>query len=228
MPLAVQAKLLRVIETRQVLRIGATKPRPIDVRFVAATNRDLEEEVAEKRFREDLYFRLNVISLEIPPLRERPEEIAALARLFLQRLAQASKGRALPDLSDDALLRLQAYAWPGNIRELRNVIERAFVLCHGPTITAEHLPIDKMRHSPRAVTEALGMPIVPAGAPPAPSPLPPPGGAPRGIREIQRDAIVDALDRCHGNQTRAAELLGMPRRTFCKRLKDFDVRRPRD
>src|SRR5450432_4352536 len=102
MPLAVQAKLLRAIETKTVLRIGATSARAVDVRFVAATNRDLEEEVAEKRFREDLYFRLNVIALEIPPLRERPEEIEPLARLFLGRLA-TSVGRSAPTLSSEAM-----------------------------------------------------------------------------------------------------------------------------
>src|SRR6185369_1386343 len=158
MPLSIQAKLLRVIETRQVLRIGATKPRPIDVRIVAATNRDLEEEVAEKRFREDLYFRLNVIALEIPPLRERPEEIESLARLFLDRLAGPT-GRSAPSLSAEALAHLRAYAWPGNIRELRNVIERAFVLCGGPEVTAEHLPLEKMSRHLRTPADA------PAAAP---------------------------------------------------------------
>jgi two-component system response regulator AtoC len=228
MPLAVQAKLLRVIETRQVLRIGATKARAIDVRFVAATNRDLEEEVAEKRFREDLYFRLNVIALEIPPLRERPEEIEILARLFLDRLAASSPGRPAPALSDEALSRLRAYAWPGNIRELRNVIERAFVLCTGPIITVEHLPVDKMRHSPRTATEPAGVAATAATPPSAAAAAPPPpAGAPRAMKQIERDAMVDALDRCHGNQTRAAELLGMPRRTFCKRMREFELPRPR-
>jgi two-component system response regulator AtoC len=205
MPLSIQAKLLRVIETRQVLRIGATKPRPVDVRFVAATNRDLEEEVAEKRFREDLFFRLNVIALELPPLRERPEEIEILARLFLDRLAQAA-GRPAPALSAEALEHLRGYAWPGNVRELRNVIERAFVLCNEPVITAAHLPADKMSGGRRPVV------VVQAG---------------RTLKEIERDAIVDALARCHGNQTRAAELLSMPRRTFCKRMNEYQIPRAR-
>jgi two-component system response regulator AtoC len=216
MPLAIQAKLLRVIETREVLRIGATKARPIDVRFVAATNRDLEEEVAEKRFREDLYFRLNVIALEIPPLRERPEELESLARLFLERLA-APSGRPAPALSAEALVLLRSYAWPGNIRELRNVIERAFVLCAGPEVAAEHLPVEKMKRYPRT-----------GEAPPVATPAAaPPPSASRNLKEIERDAMVDALARCHGNQTRAAELLGMPRRTFCKRMLDYQIPRPR-
>ena len=221
MPLPTQAKLLRVLETKQVLRVGATQTRSIDVRFVAATNRDLEDEVAEKRFREDLYFRLNVITLEIPPLRERPEEIEPLARLFLGRLAEAV-GRSPPDLSAEALALLRGCAWPGNIRELRNVIERAFVLCASSEITAEHLPVEKMRRRPVEAPPAVGAPnakTLSSGEE---------GGAePRGLREIERQAIVDALERCHFNQTRAAELLGMPRRTFCKRLKEYAIPRPR-
>ena len=225
MPLAIQAKLLRVIETRQVLRIGATKAHAIDVRFVAATNRDLEEEVAEKRFREDLYFRLNVISLEIPPLRERPEEIESLARLFLGKLA-GPPDRSAPGLSEDALSCLRAYAWPGNIRELRNVIERASVLCTGPVVAAEHLPVEKMNRNPRTPAEPAPSVVEAVLAPTAPAP--PPSVVPnRSIKKIERDAIVDALDRCNGNQTRAAELLGMPRRTFCKRMKEYEIPRPR-
>ncbi|HXJ21884.1 MAG TPA: sigma 54-interacting transcriptional regulator [Polyangia bacterium] len=220
MPLSIQAKLLRVLETRQVLRVGATQPRPIDVRFLAATNRDLEDEVAEKRFREDLYFRLNVITLEIPPLRDRPAEIASLARLFLARLA-ATVGRPPPAVRDDTLELMRAYAWPGNIRELRNVIERAFVLCDGLELTPEHLPTDKMRR--RAV------PQLPSTSPASPAPGSEPAATEaRGMRDIERQAIVDALQRCHFNQTRAAELLGMPRRTFCKRLKEYAIPRPRD
>ena len=125
--LSLQAKLLRAIETRQVTRVGATKPRSVDVRFVAATNRDLEEEVEAKRFRQDLYFRLNGISLTIPPLRERTDEIAALALLFLERVARplgVPRRRCRPRRA-----RLAAYGWPGNIRELRNVMERALLLC---------------------------------------------------------------------------------------------------
>jgi DNA-binding NtrC family response regulator len=218
MPLAVQAKLLRAIETRQVLRIGATAARAVDVRFVAATNRDLEEEVAEKRFREDLYFRLNVILLEIPPLRERQEEIEILARLFLKKLAEPM-GRAIPTISAEALAFLRAYAWPGNIRELRNVIERAFVLCTGSELTPEHLPVEKMRRSRRTTGELPTAPV-PASSPASLAPA-------RGLKEIEKQAIIDALERCHLNQTRAAELLGMPRRTFCKRMKEYDIPRPR-
>ena len=225
LPLAIQPKLLRVIETREVFRIGATKPRAIDVRFVAATNRDLEEEVAEKRFREDLYFRLNVITLEIPPLRDRPDEIESLARLFLQTVAK-SGGRPPASLSTDALGLLRSYAWPGNIRELRNMIERASVLCVGGVVLPEHLPVERMRRNPRTPSE-------PGSESTESSPTRSPessllgGSWPHSIKRVERQAIVDALERCHGNQTRAAELLGMPRRTFCKRMKEFELPRPR-
>jgi two-component system, NtrC family, response regulator AtoC len=221
MPLPTQAKLLRVLETRQVLRVGATQPRSVDARFVAATNRDLEEEVEEKRFREDLFFRLNVITLEIPPLRERPEEIEPLARLFLARLAGSMSGRPAPALGQEALSLMRGYAWPGNIRELRNVIERAFVLCDGAEITTDHLPLDKIKR------RAIGAMAATAPNAATPSPGGEDGDGPRGLKEIERQAIIDALERCHFNQTRAAELLGMPRRTFCKRLKEYAIPRPR-
>jgi DNA-binding NtrC family response regulator len=229
MPLSVQAKLLRVIETRQVLRIGAVKPQAINVRFVAATHRDLEEEVAEKRFREDLYFRLNVITLQIPPLRERPDEIEPLALTFLDRLTRRL-GRPAPRLSDEALGLLCSYAWPGNIRELRNVIERALVLCAGDVVTTEHLPADKMRRHPWPPPEPTPATAPLTPSPTAPQPVSVGGHQPpfgRDFKQIEREAIVDALARCHGNQTRAAELLGMPRRTFCKRVKDYELPRPR-
>jgi DNA-binding NtrC family response regulator len=232
MPLSIQAKLLRVIEARQVLRVGATQPRPVDIRLVAATNRDLEEEVEEKRFREDLYFRLNVITLEIPPLRERVEEIGPLARLFLGRLAEGAN-RPAPALSAEALAVLEDYAWPGNVRELRNVVERAFVLCTGTEIRPEHLPVEKIRRVRRKATDpSVELPAgVASGTPGEPSVDPsPPGGSPppvRNLKELERQAILDALERCHFNQTRAAELLEMPRRTFCKRMKEYGIPRPR-
>jgi transcriptional regulator with PAS, ATPase and Fis domain len=216
MALGVQAKLLRVLETRQVLRVGGLKPRPIDVRVIAATNRDLEEEIAEKRFRRDLYFRLNGMTLELPPLRERLEELAPLARHFLQ-LAAEPLGRPAPELTPQALLALRSYAWPGNIRELRNVMERAVLLAAGQEITTDHLPMATMRRTAASLSAASRQ---------APGARTDPGPAPQ-LREIERQAIIDALERCAGNQTRAAELLGMSRRTFCKRLTEHRIPRPR-
>ena len=217
LPLPVQAKLLRVIETRRVLRVGALKPREIDVRFLAATNRVLEEEVDRKTFRQDLYYRLNGISLVIPPLRERRDEIESLARSFLEQSARLL-GRAVPVLTSPALARLKVYSWPGNIRELRNVMERALLLCEGDQLTLEHLPVEKMRVT--ALSATAPPPRAAAVMPIATEALD------DGDRQ-ERDRIVDALARCQGNQTRAAKLLGMPRRTFCARLKSYNIPRPR-
>jgi DNA-binding NtrC family response regulator len=227
MSLGLQAKVLRAIESKQVLRVGATKARDVDVRFVAATNRDLEEEIAAKRFREDLYFRLNGMTLEIPPLRDRVDEIPALARLFLERVAQ-QMGQPPPPLGRDVVAHLQDYAWPGNIRELRNVMERALLLSSGAAITPEHLPLEKMKRSARVSVPPPSKPEpLPASAPSAPTGVVEPAAA-ITLGELERQAILDALVRCAGNQSRAAELLGIPRRTFCKRLAEYNIPRPRD
>jgi two-component system, NtrC family, response regulator AtoC len=222
MPPGLQAKLLRAVESKQVTRLGDVKPRSIDVRFVAATNRDLEDEVERKSFREDLYFRLNGISLSVPPLRDRPTEIEALARSFLAQAAKPMQRRP-PTLAAPALELLQAYCWPGNIRELRNVMERAVLLCDGQEITSEHLPVEKMR----IARPDRG----PVEAPPHPTPV---AGVPGGFsteREwkdnIERQRLIDALAQSAGNQTRAAKLLGISRRAFCDRLKRYNVPRPR-
>jgi transcriptional regulator with PAS, ATPase and Fis domain len=144
MPIALQAKLLRVLEQREVVRVGALKPRPIDVRFIAATNRDLEAEIGAGRFRQDLYFRLNGIALTLPPLRERVDEIEPLAKTFIAEACRRLSRPANVRLSEDAMRLMRSYQWPGNIRELRNVVERAVLLCSGPVITPEHLPVEKM------------------------------------------------------------------------------------
>ncbi len=168
LPLSIQAKLLTVIEDRQVMRVGALEPRSIDVRFVAATNRDLEAEVARGHFRQDLFYRLNGISLVIPPLRERTAEIERLARHFASQGARQIGLDRPPTLSDEALDLMLRYRWPGNIRELRNVVERAVLLCLGETIEPEHLPLDKMR----AVV------VEPSNRAPIPTPSAPDGRRP--------------------------------------------------
>ncbi len=222
-----QAKLLRAIEAKEVRPVGGTRMRPVDVRFVAATNRDLEEEVAEKRFREDLYFRLNGMSLQVLPLRERIDEIEPLARTFLETAAR-QMGRLVPRITDGALAWLRAYAWPGNIRELRNVMDRALLLCGGEAILVEHLPTERMSPAPAAAR---------GGGTPSPMPVAAVAGDVAGgpdgrswrerVAAGERQAIIDALERCAGNQTRAAELLGMPRRTFCARMKEYAIPGPR-
>jgi two-component system, NtrC family, response regulator AtoC len=218
LPLPLQAKLLRVIETREVMRVGAIKPRTIDVRFLAATNRVLEDEVARGAFRQDLYYRLNGISLLIPPLRSRVDEIEPLAQSFVENAAKRSE-RPAPILSPAAMKLLLSYAWPGNIRELRNTIERALLLSTGDSITPEDLPLEKMRGTP------VSMERVPETAPRVAHTF-----AAAALDEESRldyERIVESLSLCSGNQTRAAKLLGMSRRTFCARLKAYNIPRPR-
>jgi DNA-binding NtrC family response regulator len=212
LPLALQVKLLRVIEERQVLRLGAVQPRAVDVRFIAATNRDLELDVARGRFREDLLFRLDGISISVPPLRERVAEIAELAELFAAQSSANAGRETVPRWSEEALQRLRAHRWPGNVRELRNAVDRAVLLCEGETIHADDLKIRSGRAThndwPRA-----------QDAPPQ-EPPPREGG-------LSREAILDALERCAGNQTRAAKFLGVSRSTFVARLDVLGIRRPR-
>jgi DNA-binding NtrC family response regulator len=217
LPLSVQVKLLRVIEMREVQRVGAVKPRSIDVRFIAATNRDLEAEVMQGRFRRDLFFRLNGISLTIPPLRERRSEIADLARTFVAE-ACAEMGRTVPAIGEEVFEILEAYSWPGNIRELKNYMDRALVLCEDELLP-EHLPLEKMTHDARRyVTASPSADTVPASE--RKTLL---GSA----RQEERERMLAALTAWGGNQTRAAESLGMPRRTFVSKLDRYGFPRPR-
>jgi two-component system response regulator AtoC len=233
MPAALQAKLLRTIETREVLPVGAVRPRAIDVRFVAATNRDLETDVLRGAFRQDLFFRLNGISLVIPPLRERTNEIPVLAETFIRESCQESGREPAPRLDSEAMDCLVSYAWPGNIRELKNVMERALLLCDGPEIPVEYLPLDKMRPSSGGVeTDEIGAATRrPTRRNPHPAPSPhaendhlQPLDDPQKAAERQR--ILDALAACAWNQTRAAQSLGMPRRTFVSKLEYYRIPRP--
>jgi DNA-binding NtrC family response regulator len=218
LPLPLQAKLLRVIETHEVMRVGAVKSRTVDVRFLAATNRVLEDEVARGAFRQDLYYRLNGISLLIPPLRARVDEIEPLARSFVETAAKVAE-RPVPKIVPAALKLLLTYAWPGNIRELRNTIERALLLSTGDSITPEDLPLEKMRGTPMSMERVSETTPRTAQVFPAAS-----------LDEESRldyERIVESLSLCSGNQTRAAKLLGMSRRTFCARLKAYNIPRPR-
>jgi len=243
LPLSTQVKLLRVLEERKVLRVGGLQKRDIDVRFVSATNRDLDAGVMRGAFRQDLYFRLNGITLVIPPLRERVSEIEALARNFMFQAATKMKLRTAPLLSQEALDTLLRYSWPGNIRELRNVIERAVVLSGGDAILPSHLGLWTSTSSPPAFGMRLSSQAPPA-RPSSPSSaattleLPtvpivetvtlPPRSPSRSLPgEDERQRILDALDRCGGNQTQAAEMLGMSRRTLVSRLSLYGIPRPR-
>jgi len=248
LPIGMQAKLLRVIEMKQVQRLGAVRPRDLDVRFVAATHRDLDAEVLGGRFRQDLLFRLNGMSLVVPPLRERADEIEPLADLFLSRFAEQMELSPLPVLSAEARRVLHGYRWPGNVRELRNVMERALVLCTDGVITPNELPLEKLS------TKMLDRPTMVASRnAPAPPPVTSPsmnlvtseqpiltrsGAAADQDRAAikarvaaesgaERQKILDALDASGGNQTEAATLLGISRRTLINRIEQYDIPRPR-
>jgi DNA-binding NtrC family response regulator len=169
------------------------------VRIIAATNRDLQLEIKKGTFREDLYYRLNVVAVDLPPLRERKGDVAALASFFLRRYA-AENGRTIEGFSDDALARLTAYAWPGNVRELENVIERAVVLCNEPRIEVKHLPAAVV---PQAERE---------GAPPIPGST---------IHDLERYAILKTLETCGGSTSKAAMILGVSTRKIQYKLHEY-------
>ncbi len=192
MSLLLQAKLLRFLEERAFRRVGGRDEIRPDVRIVAATNRDLRARVREGQFRADLYFRLAVVELNLPPLRERPEDIEPLARHFVDRFGAELRSPARR-IAPDAVRMLQRYPWPGNIRELRNTIERAVLLCDGPELTVEHLHLDLARAS-RALEPGFRLPD---------------GGL--VLRDLERDLLQQALEQARGNQTEAARLLGMSR-----------------
>src|SRR5438445_10836351 len=206
MPMPTQVKLLRVIEEHKVRRVGAIKTTEIDVRFVSATNRDLELEVQRGNFRKDLFFRLNGVSVFVPPLRERVGEIEGLARLLISEACGRMGRTQEPELTPEMLALLQQSPWPGNIRELRNVIERAVLLCTGDRLELSHLPAEKMsshfaaRKTAHAPT-APGPPTVPIlrGPPLVPAELR------EQLAQAERQRIVDALAKCAGNQTEAAQ-----------------------
>ncbi|CAH2032573.1 sigma-54-dependent transcriptional regulator [Trichlorobacter ammonificans] len=198
---AVQAKLLRVIQEKEFIPIGATRARTVDVRFVAATNRDLQQEVAEGRFREDLYYRLNVISLTIPPLRERPEDVAPLAHHFLRRFAARMK-KEVHGIEPEALRSLGSYHWPGNVRELENVIERAVILARGSLLTADLLPVCSRPAPAPAADEA-----VPA----------------LSLDELERRHILGVYRHNGGHKSKTAEILGISRKTLDRKLAEYGV-----
>ncbi len=207
-PLATQVKLLRLVENREVVRLGERRPRSVDVRIVVATHRDLPRMVAAGSFREDLYFRLNGLTIEVPPLRERRDELLALATRFLAE-ACARLGAPVPRLSDEATSRLVGHAFPGNVRELRNVMERAALLCRGPVVTSTEISIDGR-----------------VGAPGRPEPEPV-SIERSGGGDAEEARIRDALEKTAHNQTKAAKLLGISRRTLLRRLDDYGFFRPR-
>ncbi len=202
LPLGTQAKLLRVLERNEVIRVDTVAPRKVDVRFIAATNRDLRAMVSEGLFREDLYFRLNGITIEVPPLRERRDQISAIASELLVK-ACADANRPPMALTKESLARLESYDWPGNVRELKNAIERAVLLSQGDTLDPMALPAGD------AADDAAGARLR------------------NDLAAFERQRIVEALEKCAGNQTKAAQLLGISRRTLVSRLGEYNLPRPR-
>lgn len=199
---AMQVKLLRVIQEREVLPLGATRSIKVDVRFIAASNRDMKEWVADGRFRQDLWFRLNVVNLHIPPLSQRREDIPLLAQHFLARSAPLM-GKRIDGFSEEAMALLKAYDFPGNVRELENIVERGVALCQGERIEAAHLPDDLRELTIRAFRRKDGQ--VPT------------------LEEQERDYILWVLDEANGNQTLAAQMLGIDRVSLWRKLKRYNV-----
>jgi len=203
-----QAKLLRVLQEKEVQRVGSEAVLPVDVRVVAATNRDLDKDVTAGRFREDLFYRLNVMHLTIPPLRERPEDIPLLAQHFLDRYARRNRKtvKGFAPLAMDMLLK---YDWPGNVRELENAVERAVILLSGEHVTDKHLPLRIVRQHPGHDPEENTAPDATDGT--------------RTLEDLEKDAIVATLAATDGNKSETARRLGISRKTLHNKLKAYDL-----
>jgi two-component system response regulator HydG len=196
---AIQVKLLRFLQERSFERVGGNETLKVDVRIIAATNRDLAAEVASGNFREDLYYRLNVVNIEMPPLRARPSDLLPLASHFLAKFAKEN-GKRIDGFSDDAVERILAYRWPGNVRELENVIERAVVLCDSSKLTAKHLPAG-------VGAVARGTVRIPGST----------------MNEIERHAILSTLEACGGRTTQAAQMLDISVRKIQYKLHEYGI-----
>jgi DNA-binding NtrC family response regulator len=226
-----------VLEERRFERVGGQKAIDVDVRVVAATNRDLAEMVKRGQFREDLYYRLSVITIEVPPLRDRLDDVPLLADHFLARFRQQA-ARRITGFSSEALAAMTRYSWPGNVRELRNAVERAIVLGDRETIQPQDLPPQVLAQAqpPRTRTSSPTPPLgssistaVPAVPPvtidttPPPAPAPPPRASARSLRELEKEGILAALAATGGNKAQAAAILEIDRSTLYKKLKDYGI-----
>ncbi len=234
MPLALQAKLLRVLQEREVERVGGRKPVALDIRVLATSNRDMEKEVAAGRFREDLYYRLNVFPLPIPALRERPADVLPLARHFLGRHAAQLQRQARFSAEAEALL--PRYGWPGNVRELENTMHRALILSTGDTVTAEtirlclpHWNVEAAAPpAASAASAAPGVPLAAAGANPAPAaaaipaaPAASAGARPASMKDLEREHILATLRELGGSRKKTVEKLGISERTLRYKLQQY-------
>jgi DNA-binding NtrC family response regulator len=211
----VQAKLLRVLQEREFERVGGTRTIKVNVRVIATTNRQLEQSVERKEFRQDLFFRLNVVPIHVPPLREHREDVAVLAAHFMQRFAR-KHGVRVKGLSEDCLRALDRHSWPGNVRELQNVIERAVILCDDSAMLEPahcFLPIPAQ---PVPLAELVPAPAAAATATPAPS-----APQPVTLHELEKRHIFSTLERCHNNRTQAAKVLDISVRTLRNKLHEY-------
>jgi len=210
MPAETQAKVLRILQERSFERVGGSKPIDVDVRVIAATHRNLEDEVRKQRFREDLYYRLKVVTLELPPLRERPEDIPALAQRFLERVT-TRLGLEKRQLGDAALARLVRHRWPGNVRELANVIEQAAVLAPAAVIEEADLKLGGASEAPAgAEADAVGLSFGEAKR--------------RAVDRFERGYLLEALRKSGGNISRAAEAVGMVRQSLQQKIRELGLR----
>lgn len=198
MPFELQVKLLRVLQERKIMRVGGTENLPVDVRIISATNKNLEDEVKSGNFREDLYFRLNVVNIKLPSLRERSDDIVLLAGFFIRRYNDVM-GKSVKYIDEEALRVLKGYSFPGNVRELENIIERAFIFCENDIIRRKDISISDEKTSEN---ESLSQGT---------------------IKDIEKNAIINALRRWDGNRTKASEELGITRRTIINKISEYGI-----
>jgi DNA-binding NtrC family response regulator len=210
MDMPLQAKLLRVIQESEIDRLGGKEPVPVDVRIVATTNADLKQCIQDKKFREDLYYRLNVIPIRVPPLRERKGDIAVLAEHFLVKYA-GENGRRKPALTEETVAALSAYPWPGNVRELENVIERAVLVCQADALRPHHLALDGQEAVD--TREDQNETAAPSGS----------AGDPVTLRDVEKNLIFSTLKKVKGNKTKASEILGISVRTMRNKLNEYKL-----
>ncbi len=199
-----QAKILRVLQEREFEPLGSTQTVKVDTRVIVATNKDLEEEIKQGHFREDLYYRLNVVRLKVPPLRQRREDIPLLGDFFLKRYAEKNR-RLIKGFTPRAIDLLMRYTWPGNVRELENVVERAVIMARGDMLSPDDLP-DTVRELDKDV-EKVGVELTPG----------------KSLKEVEREMIIRTLEEANGNRTHAAKILGISRRTLQLKLKEYGV-----
>lgn len=196
MPVQLQVKLLRVLQERKITRLGSVNQIPVDVKIIAATNRNLEDEVADGTFREDLYYRLNVVKIELPPLRERTDDINLLSEYFIKKYNRLFN-KKITGISEGGIRKLTSYDFPGNIRELENIIERAFIFCEDNVIREEDITISENRRN--RVEDAVS------------------------VKDVEKNAIIKALEKHNNNRTKAAAELGLSRRTIINKIKLYDL-----